>query len=85
MRRGNASGPDRGREARRRPPSVRGASFPPEEEVLAGPPIDRGERLIEQHQLGILNDQAGEEDALDWPAESVSIGPALKPVETDGR
>ena len=36
-----------------------------EKEVLAGPPIDRGERLVEQDQLGILNDQAGEEDALE--------------------
>jgi hypothetical protein len=36
-----------------------------QEEVLAGPPIDRGERRIEQDQLRILNDQAGEEDALE--------------------
>ena len=36
-----------------------------EKEILAGPPIDRGERLIEQDQLAILNDQAGKEDALE--------------------
>jgi hypothetical protein len=34
-------------------------------EILAGPPIDRGKWLVEQDQLGILNDQAGEEDALE--------------------
>src|SRR6266446_2735704 len=35
------------------------------QEILAGPPIDRGKRLVEQDQLGILDDQPGEENALE--------------------
>ena len=34
-------------------------------QIFAGPPIDRGEWLIEQDQLGILYDQPSEEDALE--------------------
>jgi hypothetical protein len=35
-------------------------AFDQEKEVLTGPPIDRGERLVEQDQLRILSDQPGE-------------------------
>jgi hypothetical protein len=35
------------------------------QEILAGPPIDRRKRLVEQDQLGILDNQPGEENALE--------------------
>src|SRR5208282_2083119 len=54
------------------------------EQVLAGPPIDRSERLVEQDQLGILHDQSGEEDALELPDRKRLDRPALESVETDG-
>ena len=35
-----------------------------QKKIFTGPPVDRGERLIEQDQFGILYDQPSEEDAL---------------------
>ena len=54
------------------------------EEVFAGPPIDRGERLVEQDQVRVLHDQPGKQDALELAGRERLDRPALEPLETDG-
>ena len=59
-------------------------AFDQEKEVLTGSPIDRGEWLVEQDQLRILDDQPGEEDTLELASGQRLDRPALEPVKADG-
>ena len=54
------------------------------QEILAGPPIDCGKRLVEQNQRGILHDQPSEENALELAGRSGLDRAAFEPAETDG-
>ena len=53
-------------------------------EILAGSPINRGERLVEQDQLCILHDQPSKEDALELADGKRFDRPPFEPCETNG-
>ena len=52
-------------------------------EILAGSPIDRSERLVEQDQLCILRDQPSKEDALELADGKRFDRPSFEPFETN--
>jgi hypothetical protein len=52
-------------------------------QILAGSPIDRSEGLVEQDQLGILNDQPSKKNALELASGERFDRPPFEPFETN--
>ena len=65
-----------------------GAAFPvpaldQTKKIFAGAPVDRAEGFVQQDQLGILDDQSGEQDTLELAGRQRLDLPTLEPLEAD--